>query len=175
MLEANTALPCLLLVYTSSIAGTTEKPINTKLAQYSNTFSSCCQIQVMYNHVRRCIGLLKLDLFTTSMLGKWLWRLALTKRLWRRVVVESMALWRWVTENCTRGPWGMGLWKSVTIVWENFFHLLGWENLRLISSRVCGLDEGNSPDLNQIPIENEELLNNSTESTSGANIIFFPR
>ncbi|RVW75601.1 hypothetical protein CK203_059101 [Vitis vinifera] len=90
------------------------------------------------------LGIRKIDLLNKALLGKWIWRFALEKKiLWKKVIGVKYGHegFGWRT-NEARGTFGVGVWKEIlkdtNWCWDNI-GFKGGEGLRSISGLISGV------------------------------------
>ena len=68
------------------------------------------------------LGIRKIRLFNIALLGKWLWRFGIEEdALWRQVIeLKYGCLWGGWCTRFVNGPYGVGLWKSISQGWPSF-------------------------------------------------------
>ena len=68
------------------------------------------------------LGIRKLTIFNKAISGKLLWQFGKEEnRLWRRVVASKFGEeWGGWTSKLGRGVHGCGLWRGISIGWEDF-------------------------------------------------------
>jgi hypothetical protein len=75
------------------------------------------------------LGIRPLHLFNRALLGKWLWRFSREDNLlWKWVVVAKYGVegGGWITKP-SRDRHGCGLWKSIMMVWDDFWRYTSFE------------------------------------------------
>jgi hypothetical protein len=91
------------------------------------------------------LGVKNVTLFNKALLGKWLWRFGVEdSHLWRRVIAAKYGLdWGGWSSKSYRGTHGCGLWKSISLGWDEFMNHIDFsagrgDRIRFWYDKWCG-------------------------------------